>query len=86
MTTPNPQLANEMANAIRILAIDAVEKAKSGHPGAPMGMAEIAEVLWNRHLKHSVAALLWVIGSNRDYRLSPLKKLVHCTNFEQTKL
>lgn len=59
MTTPNPQLANEMANAIRILAIDAVEKAKSGHPGAPMGMAEIAEVLWNRHLKHSPSNPHW---------------------------
>ena len=42
-----------MANAIRMLAVDAVEKAKSGHPGAPMGMADIAEVLWNRHLKHN---------------------------------
>jgi transketolase len=40
-----------MANAIRMLAVDAVEKAKSGHPGAPMGMADIAEVLWNRHLQ-----------------------------------
>jgi transketolase len=46
-------MAQRMANAIRILAVDAVEAAKSGHPGAPMGMAEIAEVLWNRHLKHN---------------------------------
>ena len=52
-TTPSPELARGMANAIRFLAIDAVEAAKSGHPGAPMGMAEIAEVLWNRHLKHN---------------------------------
>jgi len=59
MTQVNPQLANEMANAIRILAIDAVEAAKSGHPGAPMGMAEIAEVLWNRHLKHSPSNPSW---------------------------
>ena len=45
---PSPALANDMANAIRMLAVDAVEKAKSGHPGAPMGMAEIAEVLRHR--------------------------------------
>ncbi|HEY9094413.1 MAG TPA: transketolase [Hydrogenophaga sp.] len=53
MTPPSPELATRMANAIRMLAVDAVEKAKSGHPGAPMGMADIAEVLWNRHLKHN---------------------------------
>ena len=41
------------ANAIRALAMDAVQQAKSGHPGMPMGMADIAEVLWNDHLKHS---------------------------------
>ena len=54
-----PDLARRMANAIRMLAVDAVEKAKSGHPGAPMGMAEIAEVLWNRHLKHNPANPQW---------------------------
>ncbi|MBA4267767.1 MAG: transketolase, partial [Comamonadaceae bacterium] len=59
MTTPTPELAREMANAIRMLAVDAVEKAKSGHPGAPMGMADIAEVLWNRHLKHNPANPHW---------------------------
>ena len=59
MNTPTPELARQMANAIRMLAVDAVEKAKSGHPGAPMGMAEIAEVLWNRHLKHNPANPLW---------------------------
>jgi transketolase len=48
-----------MANAIRMLAVDAVEQAKSGHPGAPMGMADIAEVLWNRHLKHNPANPQW---------------------------
>jgi transketolase len=52
-----------MANAIRMLAVDAVEKAKSGHPGAPMGMADIAEVLWNRHLQHNPADPHW---PNRD--------------------
>jgi transketolase len=48
-----------MANAVRMLAVDAVEAAKSGHPGAPMGMADIAEVLWNRHLKHNPANPHW---------------------------
>jgi transketolase len=48
-----------MADAIRILSVDAVEAAKSGHPGAPMGMAEIAEVLWNRHLRHNPADPHW---------------------------
>ncbi len=43
----------ELANAIRALSMDAVQKANSGHPGAPMGMADIAEVLWNDHLKHN---------------------------------
>ncbi len=59
MTTPTPEFARQMANAIRMLAVDAVEKAKSGHPGAPMGMADIAEVLWNRHLKHNPTNPHW---------------------------
>jgi transketolase len=50
---------NELANAIRALAMDAVEKAKSGHPGAPMGMAEIAEVVWNHHLRHNPTNPKW---------------------------
>ncbi|AXK38892.1 transketolase [Crenobacter cavernae] len=53
----------ELANAIRFLSMDAVEKAKSGHPGAPMGMADIAEVLWRDHLKHNPANPNW---PNRD--------------------
>ncbi|MBK6334300.1 MAG: transketolase [Betaproteobacteria bacterium] len=48
------------ANALRFLAIDAVEKAKSGHPGMPMGMADIATVLWQRHLRHNPADPHWV--------------------------
>jgi len=63
MNTPSPELARQMANAIRMLAVDAVEKAKSGHPGAPMGMADMAEVLWNRHLQHNPANPHW---PNRD--------------------
>ncbi|MBS4020182.1 MAG: transketolase [Dechloromonas sp.] len=49
----------ELANAVRFLAIDAVEAAKSGHPGAPMGMADIAEVLWRDHLKHNPTNPAW---------------------------
>ena len=49
----------ELANAIRALSMDAVQKAKSGHPGAPMGMADIAEVLWNDYLKHNPANPQW---------------------------
>jgi transketolase len=49
-----------LANALRFLAIDAVEAAKSGHPGAPMGMADIAETLWNRFLKHNPANPGWI--------------------------
>lgn len=53
----------ELANAIRALSMDAVQKAKSGHPGAPMGMADIAEVLWNDYLSHNPANPEW---PNRD--------------------
>ena len=45
----------KLANAIRALSMDAVQKANSGHPGAPMGMADIAEVLWNDYLSHNPA-------------------------------
>jgi transketolase len=50
---------SQLSNALRFLAIDAVEAANSGHPGMPMGMAEIAEVLWRRHLKHNPADPIW---------------------------
>ena len=49
----------ELANAIRVLSMDAVQKANSGHPGAPMGMADIAEVLWRDHLQHNPANPNW---------------------------
>ena len=49
----------ELANAIRALSMDAVQKAKSGHPGAPMGMADIAEVLWNDFLRHNPTNPAW---------------------------
>jgi transketolase len=54
-----PPQFNPITGAIRALAMDAVQKAKSGHPGAPMGMAEIAEVLWRHHLKHNPANPKW---------------------------
>ncbi len=53
--TEHPQ----MANAIRALAMDAVQQANSGHPGAPMGMADMAQALWHRHLKHNPANPQW---------------------------
>lgn len=49
----------DLANAIRALSMDAVQQANSGHPGMPMGMADIAEVLWNDHLKHNPANPKW---------------------------
>jgi transketolase len=61
MTTPLNQ--RRLANAIRVLAMDAVQQANSGHPGAPMGMADIAEVLWRQFLKHNPANPNW---PNRD--------------------
>src|SRR3546814_11965803 len=48
-----------MANATRVLAMDAVQQANSGHPGAPMGMADIAQALWTRHLSHNPSAPAW---------------------------
>jgi transketolase len=60
MTTPTRR---QLANAIRFLAADAVEAAKSGHPGMPMGMADIAEVVWNDYLRHNPSDPGW---ANRD--------------------
>jgi len=56
LSTENHQL---MASAIRVLAMDAVQKANSGHPGMPMGMADIAVALWTKHLKHNPTNPLW---------------------------
>jgi transketolase len=58
-TTSLPATTALMANAIRALAMDAVQQANSGHPGAPMGMAEVAVALWGRHLKHDPADPAW---------------------------
>jgi transketolase len=54
-----PRFENACANALRALAMDAVQAANSGHPGAPMGMAEMATALWQRHLKHNPANPKW---------------------------
>ncbi|HWH83389.1 MAG TPA: transketolase [Burkholderiaceae bacterium] len=62
-TTPSSQNATLMANSIRALAMDAVQQANSGHPGAPMGMADMAVALWGRHLHHNPGNPHWV---NRD--------------------
>lgn len=81
-----PDLVQRMANALRMLAIDAVENAKSGHPGAPMGMAEIAYVLWTRHLKHNPANPHWfdrdrfVLSNGHGSML--LYALLHLTGYE----
>ncbi len=84
MTPPAPD--GELANALRALAMDAVEAAKSGHPGMPMGMAEIALALWNRHLSHNPANPAW---ANRDrFVLSNghgsmlLYSLLHLTGYD----
>ena len=59
----SPELHKQCVNTIRMLAIDAVEKANSGHPGLPMGAAEMAFVLWSRHLRYDPADPRW---ANRD--------------------
>ncbi|MEA3405440.1 MAG: transketolase [Pseudomonadota bacterium] len=76
----------DLANAIRALSMDAVQKANSGHPGAPMGMADIAEVLWNSHMKYNPTNAKW---SDRDrFVLSNghgsmlMYSLLHLTGFD----
>ncbi|PTD96085.1 transketolase [Pseudothauera lacus] len=74
------------ANALRFLAIDAVEQAKSGHPGMPMGMAEIAVALWTRHLRHDPADPAWadrdrfVLSNGHGSML--LYGLLHLTGYD----
>jgi transketolase len=78
--------ARERANALRFLAIDAVNAAKSGHPGMPMGMADIAEVLWRRYLKHNPADPAWpdrdrfVLSNGHGSML--LYALLHLTGYD----
>lgn len=76
----------ELANAIRALSMDAVQKAKSGHPGAPMGMADIAEVLWRDFLKHNPTNPAWadrdrfVLSNGHGSML--LYSLLHLTGYD----
>ncbi len=76
----------DLANAIRALSMDAVQKAKSGHPGAPMGMADIAEVLWNDYLKHNPTNPKWpgrdrfVLSNGHGSML--LYSLLHLTGYD----
>jgi len=76
----------ELCNALRFLAIDAVQCANSGHPGMPMGMAEIAEVLWRNHLKHDPADPAWpdrdrfVLSNGHGSML--LYALLHLTGYD----
>ena len=76
----------ELANSIRALAMDAVEAAKSGHPGMPMGMAEIAVALWKRHLRHNPAHPAWpdrdrfILSNGHGSML--LYSLLHLTGYD----
>jgi transketolase len=76
----------ELANAVRALSMDAVEKANSGHPGAPMGMADIAEVLWNDFLRHNPANPRWpdrdrfVLSNGHGSML--LYSILHLTGYD----
>ncbi|MBI5910106.1 MAG: transketolase [Betaproteobacteria bacterium] len=78
--------SNELANAIRALSMDAVQAANSGHPGMPMGMAEIAVALWNRHLRHHPANPKWadrdrfVLSNGHGSML--LYSLLHLTGYD----
>jgi transketolase len=78
----------QLANAIRALAMDAVQKANSGHPGMPMGMADIAEVLWNDHLRHNPGNPHWpdrdrfVVSNGHGSML--LYALLHLTGYPLT--
>ena len=76
----------ELANAIRALSMDAVQAANSGHPGAPMGMADIAQVLWNDHLKHNPNNPQWpdrdrfVLSNGHGSML--IYSLLHLTGYD----
>lgn len=84
----NAPVFKNLTSAIRALAMDAVEKAKSGHPGMPMGMAEIAEVLWIHHLRHNPNNPKWVdrdrfVLSNGHGSML-LYALLHLTGYDVT--
>ncbi len=83
---PDSGRYDELANALRALAMDAVQQANSGHPGAPMGMAEMAVALWNGHLRHNPANPKWpdrdrfVLSNGHASML--LYALLHLTGYE----
>ncbi|MCK6371408.1 MAG: transketolase, partial [Gammaproteobacteria bacterium] len=83
-----PAGRRELANALRALAMDAVQQANSGHPGMPMGMADIAEVLWNDFLRHNPANPSWpdrdrfVLSNGHGSML--LYALLHLTGYSLT--
>jgi transketolase len=82
----NMSSRRNLANAIRALSMDAVQKANSGHPGAPMGMADIAEVLWNDHMKYNPTNANWadrdrfVLSNGHGSML--IYSLLHLTGFD----
>ena len=82
----NTQQSQQMANAIRALAMDAVQQANSGHPGAPMGMADMAVGLWARHLKHNPINPQWfdrdrfVLSNGHGSML--IYSLLHLTGYD----
>ena len=86
MTTSSPASTSLMANAIRALAMDAVQQANSGHPGMPMGMAEIGVALWSRHLRHNPKNPQWadrdrfVLSNGHGSML--LYSLLHLTGYD----
>ena len=79
-----------LASAIRVLSMDAVEQANSGHPGMPMGMADVATVLWRKHLKFDASAPNWfdrdrfILSAGHGSML--IYSLLHLTGFEQMTL
>ncbi|MGH8704490.1 MAG: transketolase, partial [Burkholderiales bacterium] len=81
-----PASERELADALRALAMDAVQAANSGHPGMPMGMAEIAVALWNRHLHHNPSNPAWpdrdrfVLSNGHGSML--LYSLLHLTGYD----
>ncbi|RKP48707.1 transketolase [Pararobbsia silviterrae] len=85
-SAPQSTTSTRMANAIRALSMDAVQKANSGHPGAPMGMADIAVALWNRHLRHNPTNPHWpdrdrfVLSNGHGSML--LYSLLHLTGYD----
>ncbi|AJP58791.2 transketolase [Pandoraea vervacti] len=86
MTNSSPATAALMASAIRVLSMDAVQQANSGHPGAPMGMADIAVALWGRHLKHNPVNPHWadrdrfVLSNGHGSML--IYSLLHLTGYD----